>query len=124
MTNWQLPEGIDELTGDQAIAFENIRRDLLDLYQSWGYEIVVPPMIEYTDTLVLNSKSIDDKTFKFLDSVSTRMLGVHSDITPQVARIDSKRVNLDDINRYCYICLLYTSPSPRDGLLSRMPSSA
>ena len=89
MSNWQLPEGIDELTGDEAIAFEATRRKLLDLYQSWGYNIVVPPMIEYSDTLVLNSKSIDDKTFKFLDSASTRMLGVHSDITPQIARIDS-----------------------------------
>ena len=57
MSNWQLPEGIDELTGDQAISFENARRDLLDLYQSWGYEIIVPPMIEYADNLVLNSKS-------------------------------------------------------------------
>ena len=63
MSNWQLPEGIDELTGNQANAFESARRELLDLYQSWGYEIVVPPMIEYADNLVLNSKSIDDKTF-------------------------------------------------------------
>ena len=170
MSNWQLPEGIDELTGNQANAFESARRELLDLYQSWGYEIVVPPMIEYADNLVLNSKSIDDKTFKFLDSASTRMLGVHSDITPQVARIDSKRDNSEDIYRYCYInailqtkaddfyasrspiqagvelygfkgidadievivlmlsslniCLLYTSPSPRDKRQSRMPSSA
>ena len=88
MSNWQLPEGIDELTGNHANAFESARRDLLDLYQSWGYDIVVPPMIEYVDNLVLNSKSVDDKTFKFLD------------------------------------CLLYTSPSPRDATLSRMPSSA
>jgi len=43
VSNWQLPEGIDELTGDQAITFEQSRRDLLDLYQSWGYEVVVPP---------------------------------------------------------------------------------
>ena len=97
MSNWQLPEGIDELTGNQANAFESARRELLDLYQSWGYEIVVPPMIEYADNLVLNSKSIDDKTFKFLDSASTRMLGVHSDITPQVARIDSKRDNSEKL---------------------------
>ena len=60
MSNWQLPEGIDELTGDQAITFEQGRRDLLDLYQSWGYEVVVPPMIEFSETLVLNSKSIDE----------------------------------------------------------------
>ena len=123
MTNWQLPEGIDELTGGQAISFENARRSLLDLYQSWGYEIVVPPMIEYADNLVLNSKSIDDKTFKFLDSASTRMLGVHSDITPQVARIDSKRVNLDDINRYCYINTILQTKAD-DFYASRSPIQA
>ena len=123
MTNWQLPEGIDELTGDQAISFENARRNLLDLYQSWGYEIVVPPMIEYADNLVLNSKSIDDKTFKFLDSASTRMLGVHSDITPQVARIDSKRANLDDINRYCYINAILQTKAD-DFYASRSPIQA
>ena len=100
MSNWQLPEGIDELTGDQAITFEQSRRDLLDLYQSWGYEVVVPPMIEFAETLVLNSKSIDEKTFKFLDSISGKMLGVHSDITPQIARIDSRRVKSERVDRY------------------------
>ena len=123
MSNWQLPEGIDELTGDQANAFESARRDLLDLYQSWGYEIVVPPMIEYADNLVLNSKSIDDKTFKFLDSVSARMLGVHSDITPQIARIDSKRNNPGDINRYCYINAILQTKAD-DFYASRSPIQA
>jgi len=123
MSNWQLPEGIDELTGDQANAFESARRDLLDLYQSWGYEIVVPPMIEYADNLVLNSKSIDDKTFKFLDSVSARMLGVHSDITPQIARIDSKRTNSRDINRYCYINAILQTKAD-DFYASRSPIQA
>jgi len=123
MSNWQLPEGIDELTGDQAYAFENSRRNLLDLYQSWGYEIVVPPMIEYADNLVLNSKSIDDKTFKFLDSASARMLGVHSDITPQVARIDSKRANPGDINRYCYINAILQTKAD-DFYASRSPIQA
>ena len=123
MSNWQLPEGIDELTGDQANAFESARRDLLDLYQSWGYDIVVPPMIEYADNLVLNSKSVDDKTFKFLDSVSARMLGVHSDITPQIARIDSKRANSEEIKRYCYInAILQTKPD--DFYASRSPIQA
>ncbi|MBE29573.1 ATP phosphoribosyltransferase regulatory subunit [bacterium] len=123
MSNWQLPEGIDELTGDKAIAFENARRELLDLYQSWGYEIVVPPMIEYSDNLILNSKSIEDKTFKFLDSASTRMLGVHSDITPQVARIDSKRSSLDDTNRYCYINAILQTKAD-DFYASRSPIQA
>ena len=123
MSNWQLPEGIDELTGDQANAFESARRDLLDLYQSWGYDIVVPPMIEYADNLVLNSKSVDDKTFKFLDSVSARMLGVHSDITPQIARIDSKRANLEEIKRYCYINAILQTKAD-DFYASRSPIQA
>jgi len=87
MSNWQLPEGIDELTGEQALAYENSRRGLLDLYQGWNYELVVPPMIEYAESLIINSKSIDQKTFKFLDSVSGQMLGVHSDITPKLLEL-------------------------------------
>ena len=120
MNNWQLPEGIDELTGEQAVTFESIRRRLLDLYQSWGYELVVPPMVEYIESLILTSNSVDQKTFKFLDSNSGRMLGVHSDITPQIARIDSKRSKPDKTDRYCYINAIlktkaddfYTSRSP------------
>jgi len=123
MSNWQLPEGIDELTGNKAIAFESARRALLDLYQSWGYEIVVPPMIEYADNLVLKSKSINDKTFKFLDSVSARMLGVHSDITPQIARIDSKKDYFKDINRYCYINAILQTKAD-DFYASRSPIQA
>ena len=123
MSNWQLPEGIDELTGNKAIAFESARRALLDLYQSWGYEIVVPPMIEYADNLVLKSKSIDDKTFKFLDSVSSRMLGVHSDITPQIARIDSKKDNSEDVYRYCYINAILQTKAD-DFYASRSPIQA
>ena len=123
MSNWQLPESIDELTGNQANAFESARRALLDLYQSWAYEIVVPPMIEYADNLVLKSKSIDDKTFKFLDSVSARMLGVHSDITPQIARIDSKKDNSEDVYRYCYINAILQTKAD-DFYASRSPIQA
>ena len=123
MSNWQLPEGIDELTGDQAITFEQSRRDLLDLYQSWGYEVVVPPMIEFAETLVLNSKSIDEKTFKFLDSISGKMLGVHSDITPQIARIDSKRMKSERVDRYCYINAILQTKAD-DFYASRSPIQA
>jgi len=123
VSNWQLPEGIDELTGDQAITFEQSRRDLLDLYQSWGYEVVVPPMIEFAETLVLNSKSIDEKTFKFLDSISGKMLGVHSDITPQIARIDSKRSKSERVDRYCYINAILQTKAD-DFYASRSPIQA
>ena len=123
MNNWQLPEGIDELTGEQAVTFESIRRRLLDLYQSWGYELVVPPMVEYIESLILTSSSVDQKTFKFLDSSSGRMLGVHSDITPQIARIDSKRSKPDKTDRYCYINAILQTKAD-DFYASRSPIQA
>ena len=123
MNNWQLPEGIDELTGEQAVTFESIRRCLLDLYQSWGYELVVPPMVEYIESLILTSDSVDQKTFKFLDSSSERMLGVHSDITPQIARIDSKRSKPDKTDRYCYINAILKTKAD-DFYASRSPIQA
>ena len=123
MSNWQLPEGIDELTGEQAVTFESIRRRLLDLYQSWGYELVVPPMVEYIESLILTSNSVDQKTFKFLDSKSGRMLGVHSDITPQIARIDSKRSKPDKTDRYCYINAILQTKAD-DFYSSRSPIQA
>ena len=123
MSNWQLPEGIDELTGEQAVIFESIRRRLLDLYQSWGYELVVPPMVEYIESLILTSNSVDQKTFKFLDSSSGRMLGVHSDITPQIARIDSKRSKPDTTDRYCYINAILKTKAD-DFYASRSPIQA
>ena len=123
MNNWQLPEGIDELTGEQAVTFESIRRRLLDLYQSWGYELVVPPMVEYVESLILTSNPVDQKTFKFLDSSSGRMLGVHSDITPQIARIDSKRSEPDKTDRYCYINAILKTKAD-DFYASRSPIQA
>jgi len=123
MNNWQLPEGIDELTGEQAVTFESIRRRLLDLYQSWGYELVVPPMVEYIESLILTSSSVDQKTFKFLDSSSGRMLGVHSDITPQIARIDSKRSKPNKTDRYCYINAILKTKAD-DFYASRSPIQA
>lgn len=103
MSKWQLPEGIEELVGSQAESFEKIRRSLLDLYKSYGYELAIPPIVDYVDILELNSKSINKKTFKFLDPFSNKMLGVRSDNTPQISRIDSREKELDSINRYCYI---------------------
>ena len=123
MNKWQLPEGIDELAGSQAASFERIRRRLLDLYQSWGYELVVPPMVEYVESLILTSDSVDQKTFKFLDPCSGRMLGVHADITPQIARIDSKRSENGSIDRYCYINAILQTKAD-DFYSSRSPIQA
>ncbi|MCS5591941.1 MAG: ATP phosphoribosyltransferase regulatory subunit [Gammaproteobacteria bacterium] len=123
MNKWQLPEGIDELSGSQAALFEVIRRRLLDLYQSWGYELVVPPMVEYVESLILTSGSVDQKTFKFLDPCSGRMLGVHADITPQISRIDSKRSEGDRVARYCYINAILQTKAD-DFYASRSPIQA
>ena len=122
MNTWQLPEGIDELTGDQALAFESLRRQLIDLYTSKGYGLVIPPMVEHVDSLLLTSDSVNENTFKFLDPVSGKMLGVHADITPQIARIDAKRAS-DKEQKYCYInAILQTSAN--DFYDSRSPIQA
>ncbi|CAC9544372.1 ATP phosphoribosyltransferase regulatory subunit [Bathymodiolus heckerae thiotrophic gill symbiont] len=102
MSTWQLPEGIDELSGDQAMKFEMLRRSLIDLYTNKGFGLVVPPMVEHVDSLLLTSDAVNEKTFKFLDPASGKMLGVHADITPQIARIDAKR-NSNKVEKYCYI---------------------
>ncbi len=102
MNTWQLPEGIDELIGDQAIKFELLRRSLIDLYTNKGFGLVVPPMVEHVDSLLLTSDTVNEKTFKFLDPASGKMLGVHADITPQIARIDAKRAS-NKVEKYCYI---------------------
>lgn len=119
MNIWQLPEGIDELTGDRALAFEHVRRQLIDLYTDKGFNLVIPPMVEHIESLLLTSKAVNEKTFKFLDPVSGKMLGVHADITPQIARIDAKQSG-DKVAKYCYVNAIlqtkaddfYTSRSP------------
>ena len=122
MSTWQLPEGIDELTGDRALAFESLRRSLLDLYIDQGYELVIPPMAENIESLLLTSDSVDEKTFKFLDPASGKMLGVHADITPQIARIDAKK-NTTDIQKYCYINAILQTKAD-DFYASRSPIQA
>jgi len=122
MSTWQLPEGIDELTGDQALAFESVRRQLLDLYTEKGFGLVIPPMVEYVESLLLTSDSVDEKPFKFLDSASGKMLGVHADITPQIARIDAKRAS-DKVEKYCYVNAILQTKAD-DFYASRSPIQA
>jgi ATP phosphoribosyltransferase regulatory subunit len=118
VSNWKLPEGIDDLTGIEAKKFEYNRRKLLDLYIDKGFELVIPPMVEYIE-LLLPSNSIDEKTFKLTDYKDGKTLGIRSDITLQISRIDAKRAS-NDIEKYCYIGTIlqtkaddfYTSRSP------------
>ena len=86
---WQLPDGIEEVLPLQAAVVEDLRRQLLDLYRSWGYQLVIPPLMEFTESLLVGlGADLDLLTFKMTDQLTGRTLGVRADITPQVARID------------------------------------
>lgn len=90
---WLLPEGIEELLPPQAAQLDRLRRTLLDLFQCWGYELVMPPLVEYLDSLLTGTgNDLDIQTFKLTDQASGRLLGVRADMTPQVARIDAHRL--------------------------------
>ena len=101
---WLLPEGIDELLPERASRLEALRRSLLDHCETWGYRYVVPPLVEFTDSLLIGvGADLDLVTCKFSDRMSGRMLGVRADITPQVARMDAHSLGEDGVTRLCYV---------------------
>lgn len=111
--SWLLPEGIDELMPNEAAQLEKMHRLLVDRMQSWGYQLVVPPLVEYLDSLLTGTaKTLDLQTFKLIDQLSGRLLGIRADMTPQVARIAAHRLRGEsDILRLCYIgSVLHTLP--------------
>ena len=100
---WLLPDGVEDVLPPQAKQLEEVRRRLLDLFATWGYEYVIPPMIEYLESLLTGTgKDLDLKTFKIVDLLTGRTMGIRADITPQVARIDAHSLNRDGIVRLCY----------------------
>ncbi len=100
---WLLPEGIEELLPEQAAEAELMRRRLLDLYHTWGYELVMPPMVEFVESLLIGLGSdLDLQSFKVTDQLSGRSLAIRPDITPQVARIDAHSINKEGAVRLCY----------------------
>jgi ATP phosphoribosyltransferase regulatory subunit len=102
--HWILPQGIEEALPEQAARLECLRRNLLDLYASWGYEMVMPPFIDHIESLLTGTGSdLDLQTFKLVDQLSGRTLGIRADMTPQVARIDAHQLNRDVPSRLCYI---------------------
>ena len=123
---WLLPEGIEDLLPDQAAQLEQLRRELLDLYRSWGYELILPPFIEYLDSLLTGSgHDLDLQTFKLIDQLSGRLLGLRADMTPQAARIDAHRLQRDAPSRLCYLgTVLRTRPDGFDGSRSPMQVGA
>lgn len=101
---WLLPQGIEEVLPEEARKLEQLRRHLIDLYQSWGYDLVMPPMIEFIESLLGDlGKDLDLKTFKLTDQLTGKLMGVSADMTPQVARIDAQHCNDNAPSRLSYI---------------------
>lgn len=118
---WLLPAGITEILPLEAVHFEQLHRRLVDLYTTWGYELVIPPMIEYLDSLLVGiGDTLELQTFKLLDQLTGRMMGVRADMTPQIARIDAHHLKRDVPTRLCYLgTVLHTRPNKFAG--SRSP---
>lgn len=117
MRNWILPENISDILPNEARQLEALRRGLLDLFARYGYEQVMPPLVEYVESLFTQEdKALDLKTFKLVDELTGRQMGLRADITPQVARIDAHILNRKGVTRLCYAgSVVNTRP---DGLLS------
>ena len=112
MRNWLLPEHIEDILPPEARRVERLRAALLELFRVHGYELVIPPLLEYLESLLTGTgHDLDLRTFKLVDQLSGRMMGLRADITPQVARIDAHLLNRDGVSRLCYAgSVLHTRP--------------
>ncbi|WP_404470976.1 ATP phosphoribosyltransferase regulatory subunit [Vreelandella venusta] len=100
---WLLPDGMDEVLPPQASRMEELRRALLDLYHCWGYDQVMPPPVEFLDSLLTGTGTdLDLQTFKLTDQLTGRMMGASADVTPQVARMDAHSLKRQGPVRLCY----------------------
>jgi len=101
---WLLPDGMEELLPPDGWSMEKLRRQILDLLDVWGYELVAPPLVEFLDSLLTGAgEDLELKICKFTDQVSGRTLGVRADMTPQVARIDARYLHQQAVSRLCYV---------------------
>lgn len=101
--SWLLPEGIEEILPQEAMILENLRKRILQLFTCWGYELVIPPMIDFIDSLLTGSgHDLDLHTFKLTDQISGKTLGFRADMTPQVARMDAHHLKHNWPTRLCY----------------------
>lgn len=121
---WLLPDGVEESLPARARALEALRRRLLDLYAGWGYQLVMPPLIEFLDSLLCAAgPDVAMQTFRLTDQLSGRALGVRADITPQVARIDAHTLRIQGPQRLCYAgTVLHARPAGMAA--SRVPLQA
>jgi len=115
MRNWLLPEYIEDVLPAEAAHIETLRRTILDLFKVHGYQYVIPPMLEYMESLITGvGHDLDIATFKVVDQLTGRLMGVRADMTPQAARIDAHLLNQQGVTRLCYAgSVLRTKP---DGL--------
>ena len=113
MPNWLLPEFIADVLPSEARKMEDLRRKILDEFRSYGYELVIPPMLEYLESLLTGvGQDTEIYTFKLIDQLSGRTMGVRADMTTQVARIDAHLLNRNAVTRLCYAgSILHTRPS-------------
>jgi ATP phosphoribosyltransferase regulatory subunit len=118
---WLLPAGIIESLPVEAAHLETIRRQLIDLYTRWGYQLIIPPMIEFLESLLVGAgKALELQTFKITDPFTGRLMGIRADMTPQMARIDAHSFKRDVPTRLCYLgTVLHTRPNNFAG--SRSP---
>ncbi|MEE8041855.1 MAG: ATP phosphoribosyltransferase regulatory subunit, partial [Pseudomonadales bacterium] len=118
---WLLPDGVEEILPPEARRIELLRRSVLDLFESWGYQLVIPPLIEYLDSLLIGQGTdLDLQTFKVIDQVSGRMLGIRADLTSQSARIDAHSLKASGVVRLCYADTALRA-RPEGALSSRTP---
>jgi ATP phosphoribosyltransferase regulatory subunit len=113
MSAWVLPDHIADVLPSEARHIEEIRRDLLDMARCYGYELVMPPLLEHLESLLSGTgEALDLQTFKLVDQLSGRSLGLRADSTPQVARIDAHLLNRRGVTRLCYCGpVLHTRPA-------------
>ncbi|MFZ1386114.1 MAG: ATP phosphoribosyltransferase regulatory subunit [Thiolinea sp.] len=118
---WALPDGISEALPEESWRLEVLRRSLLDMYATWGYQLVMPPLVEYMQSLNTGiGSNLDLQTFKVTDQLTGRTMGIRADMTPQIARIDAHKLQTEHPNRLCYIgSVLRTLAFNEDG--SRSP---
>jgi len=118
---WALPDHIEDALPDEAARIEAMRRCLLDEFRLHGYQLVMPPLIEYVESLLSGTgKEMGEHTFRMADPFTGRMLGLRADITPQVTRIDAHLLNRQGVTRLCYAASVVRT-TPRSLLASRQP---
>lgn len=101
--NWMLPDGVEEILPDEARHIENLRRQLLNLFVGWGFDLVIPPMMEFSDALMVGlGQDLEGLTYKVVDQVSGGTMAIRSDMTPQAARMDAHSLKREGVNRLCY----------------------